>query len=124
MDRKMLQLLIEYFDAAERAIYNAIIAPITRSSPGPIPARIPDLILNQASSNEHLLGKTVLQSVDHVTQSSDNIRHEILVTMIAGKLKRWHHSGRWVAYSMVPGDILKVWNPNQSDREYINGNPN
>jgi len=111
LDRSTLYILIAHFDIAESAIYDAIIAPITRSYPGPIPTRMPDLIPKHASSNLQMLAKTVLKKVEAIAQSANNPSDAIIVTMIAGKLMRWHHSGRWIAYTPKPGDTLKVWTP-------------
>jgi len=111
LDRSTLHTVIAHFDTAQSAIYDAIIAPITRSYSGPIPKRMPDLIPKHASSNLQMLAKTVLQKVEAMTQPENNPGHAIIVTMIAGKLMRWHHSGRWIAYTPKPGDTLKVWTP-------------
>lgn len=111
LNRRTLHKVIAHFDTAETAIYDAIIAPITKSYPGPIPTRMPDLIPKNASSNLNLLKNAILQNVEAITQSANTTSHEIIVTMIAGKLMRWHHSGRWIACTPKPGDILKVWSP-------------
>jgi len=111
LDRRTLHKLIAHFETTEKAIYDAIIAPITRSDPGPIPYCIANLIPKPASSNLHLLAKTILHRVEAISKSANEKAQMIIVTMIAGKLKRWHHSGQWIPYSLKPGDILKVWNP-------------
>lgn len=110
-DRITVAKVIAHFESAQKSIYEAIIAPVTRSYPGPIPTCMPDLIPKNAASSLQMLAKTVLQKVEAMAQPENNPSHAIIVTMIAGKLMRWHHSGRWIAYTTKPGDTLKVWTP-------------
>lgn len=111
LDRSTLHKVIAHFDTAESVIYDAIIAPITRSNPVPIPTGMPDLMPKDASSNINMLSKAILRNVEAITLSENATSHTIIVTMIAGKLMRWHHCGRWIAYTPKPGDTLKVWTP-------------
>ena len=111
LDRRTLHKLIAHFEATQKTIYDAIIATITRPDPGPMPFCMPDLIPDKASSNLHNLTEAIYRRVEAISKSANKEPQMILVTMIAGKLKRWHHSGQWKAYSLEPGDILKVWTP-------------
>lgn len=109
LDRNTLHKLIAHFNTADTAIYDAIIAPITRSYLGHVPPCMPDLIPKDAQSNINMLSIAILQIVEAMTLSASDTRHAIVVTMIAGQLKRLHHSGKWKSYTPQPGDILKVW---------------
>ena len=90
LDRITLHTVIAHFDTAQSAIYDAIIAPITRSYPGPIPTRMPDLIPKHAVVQFTNVGE------NSSTESSGNDS-----TRKQPRSRDHCHNDRWKAHALA-----------------------